>query len=78
MRAANETNLERVLHNLTPHPPKTPDVGECMDEVRWSARMFAEALCENCPSSRELSMALTALEDSCMYAIAAIARNQGD
>lgn len=78
MRAANETNLERVLHNLTLHPPKTPIAGELMDEVRATAKQLARVLCENCPSSRELSMALTALEDSCMYAIAAIARNQGD
>lgn len=78
MRALGETDLERVLHNLTPHPPKTPEVEDGMDEVREGARWFAAVLCDCCPPSRELSMALTALEDSCMYAIAAIARNQGD
>ena len=29
-----------------------------------------------CPLSRELSLALTALEESCMWAIASLARNE--
>jgi hypothetical protein len=78
MRAFDETDLERVFYNLTLQPPRTPAAGVNMDEVRKAAKSYAVIVVECCPRSRELSQALTALEDSCIYAIAAIARNQGD
>lgn len=71
-----ESDLERVLHNLTLHPPKTSEVASRMDAIRSAARYFATIINNNAPGSRERNQAFTALEDATQYAIAAIARNQ--
>lgn len=68
--------LSRTLHNLSLHPPRDADTGSRMDTVRASAMGFASALIDVCPESRELSLALTALEEATQWAIGAIARNQ--
>lgn len=68
--------LARVIHNVTLHPPIHPAVGDGMDRIRDAARAFAEVIVDECPGSRELSMACTSLEDATQYAIASIARNQ--
>lgn len=73
-----DRDLERVLHNLTLHPPKSADAGSRMDTIRDSAKAFAIAICASCPGSRERSLALTHLEETTQWAIAAIARNQED
>lgn len=44
--------------------------------IREEAELFALYLAERCPESREFSIALTALEDSVMWAINSIARNE--
>lgn len=46
------------------------------EEIRNSARIYAEELVLNCPPSRELSLALTHLEEVVFWANAAIARNE--
>lgn len=67
----------QALHNMTLHPPKTPQVGRDLDALRFAAQSWVEIVCDICPGGRELSQALTAAEDSLMYAVAAVARNQG-
>lgn len=47
-------------------------------EIREQARALALLLAGLCPASRELSLALTNLEQTVMWANAAIARNSGD
>lgn len=72
----NEDLRDRTLHNLTLHPPTSERAGFHMDGVRQAAKEFALAICAECPPSRELSLAVTLLEEASMWAIAAIARNQ--
>lgn len=44
------------------------------EAIRQTAKEFAEYLVVACPDSRELSLAMTALEETVMWANAAIAR----
>ena len=60
--------------NFTYHPPKDGQP-EKYAEIRSRAHDLAEYLQENCPQSRELSLALTSLEQTVMWANASIARN---
>lgn len=67
---------ERVDHNMTLHPPKHPYIGTVMDEIRAEGRTLAHLLIDRCPPGRELSQALTDIEDGVQHAIGAVARNQ--
>jgi len=69
----HNTDYERVTYNLTLHTP-SEDVGFKMDIVRSGFKQIAAVICNRVPQGRERSMALTALEDACMYAIAGLAR----
>lgn len=81
------TNLEtdpratlqrRVDHDLTLHPPAHAYTADGMDSVRTAAKVFAaECIDKGCCPSRELSLALTKIEEALFYAIASIARYQG-
>lgn len=62
---------------LTLYPPKDKATAVRMDLVREHIIATGEALERDLPSGRELSLALTKLEECCYWAIAAIARNQG-
>lgn len=64
-----------LRNNFTYHPPKE-DQPERYAQIREKAREFAELLQKNCPASRELSVALTNLEQATMWANASIARNE--
>ena len=57
------------------HKPKE-DQPLRYEKLRAMARSLAEMFNENCPSSRELSLAMTKLEEAVMWANAAIARNE--
>jgi hypothetical protein len=57
------------------HPPK-PDQVPRYEGIRDLAKTFAAILVQMCPPSRERSLALTALEESVMWANASIARNE--
>jgi hypothetical protein len=59
---------------FTYHPPATADDVEAYKRIRSEAREFAETLVELVPASRELSRALTHLEESVMNANAGRAR----
>lgn len=60
---------------FTHHPPKD-DQAERFRQLRLSARVLATRIVESTPTSREQSLALTALEESVFWANAAIARNE--
>jgi hypothetical protein len=68
---------ERIRHDYTNHPPVNETVVERFEHLRDMAIVFGDALIHDCPESRELSLALTNLEQALMYGRAAIARNQG-
>ena len=63
-------------HNcFTYHPPKG-DQAERYTTIRSAANEVAATFNEFCPQSRELSLAMTNLEQAVFWANAAIARNE--
>lgn len=66
----------RTIHNLTHHAPKNDDNVKKIEAIRAGAKIFLGTLNENCVDSRELSLALTHLEEVAMWAIASVVRNQ--
>ena len=66
----------RVENDLTLHPPSDSAIAEAMDYVRARGKAFAHILIDQCPESRELSLALTDVEHATQHAIAALARYQ--
>lgn len=57
------------------HPPKEDQILS-YNHIRNKSRDLAHLLNELCPDSRELSIAITKLEEVVMWANAAIARNK--
>ena len=68
------TNAE-IEKNYTYHAPKA-DQPERYVIIRNTAKALATCINENCPDSREKSLAMTKLEETVMWANAAIARNE--
>lgn len=71
----SEKDKKQIENNFTYHSQKEGQP-EKYEEIRAQAKAFAEKLTTLCPPSRELSLALTHLEDTVMWANAAIARNE--
>jgi len=65
---------QQIKHNFTYHPPKVEQV-EKYNDIRNRMKLLALFINETCPSSRERSLAITALENAVFWANAAIARN---
>ena len=75
----DKKNIENNFKYHTPKPAAFPDFTAQSDRyeaIRSEAKKFAELLVTLCPPSRELSVALTELETSVMWANASIARNE--
>ena len=72
MTRADRAQVESAF---TYHPP-TPAQIKKYELIRDTARLFALLLLRTCPASRELSLALTNLEQCVMWANASIARNE--
>lgn len=66
----------QLHHNLTNHAPKDESIVIRFEDIRVYAKELGEAIIESCPESRERSLALTNLEQTVMWAVASIARNQ--
>ena len=69
-----EKLLARIANNHKHHPPQTEERVKAHEQVRVLTAACAAGLVETCPPGRELSLALTALEEAMMWANAAIAR----
>jgi hypothetical protein len=65
---------DELENNFIYHTPKE---GQTLkyEEIRHAAKMLAYLYNDLCPKSRELSLALTNLEESSMWANASIARH---
>jgi hypothetical protein len=64
------------LHTrFTYHPPKG-DQPVRYERIRAHGKALAELVDEECPESREKSLALTHIEEAVMWANAAIARRE--
>lgn len=68
--------VNQVANAFVHHAPLDDSQTERYGAIRQAMRQLAEQLIQDCPESRELSVALTRLEESMMWAIAAIARNE--
>lgn len=71
----SEKDKKNLDNNFRYHAPKDGQL-EKYEEIRAQAKALAEKLIKLCPPSRELSLALTELETSVMWANASIARNE--
>lgn len=67
---------EQLHHNLTNHPPIDDVVRYAMERLRRVAKELGDEIINFVPPGREQSLALTNLEQTTMWAIAGIARNQ--
>lgn len=63
-----------LLNRFSFHQPKL-EQEKIYDKIRSDALVLAVHLAANCPQSRELSLALTHLEETVFWANAAIARH---
>ena len=63
----------QVEHNFTYHAPK-PGQPERYTQLREKAKELALMILDECPESREQSLAITSLEQAVFWANAAIAR----
>ena len=66
---------ERLQNDFTYHPPFGTQP-ERYAELRMQVQALAFYLAEHCPASRELSVALTNLEQVMFWGNASIARNE--
>ena len=66
-----------IARRFTYHPPK-PELNQARryEIIREHGKDFGLHLVDECPPSRERSLALTKLEEVVMWANAAIARNE--
>lgn len=64
-----------IENNFTYHAPKAGQP-ERYTALREKAKEFALLIEQECPESRERSLAFTKLEEAVMWANAAIARNE--
>jgi hypothetical protein len=70
-----EAKQKQIDTAFTYHPPKGNQAAR-YEHIRSEAKVLATQLCDACPESRELSLALTNLEQAVFWANAAIARNE--
>lgn len=75
MYELTEADKARLENNFTYHAPTESQIPR-YENIRASAGNFAKFLQEQCPPSRELSLALTNLEQCVMWTNASIARNE--
>ena len=64
----------QIENNFMHHAPKAGQQ-EKYEAIRAKAKELAYLIDEECPPSREKSLAMTKLEESVMWANAAVARN---
>lgn len=65
---------EQVERTHGYHRPEFQETMDAMGEIRNACKALGHLLVDKCPISRELSLALTSLDDVNMKAIAALAR----
>lgn len=70
-----QTKTQDIENRFTYHKPFGTQP-QRYESIRSHAKRFALFIADVCPPSRELSLALTHLEDSVFWANAAIARNE--
>lgn len=67
--------VDDLTNRFTYHPPKEGQA-QTYDAIREKGQELAELLAKLAPESRELSLAITNVEQAVMWANAAIARHE--
>ena len=67
-------NIEDLANRFTHHPPKG-NQSQTYEDIRKEALAFALYLKTLCPPSRELSLAITRLEEVVFWANAGLSRH---
>jgi hypothetical protein len=75
MYQMTEAERKQLENNFTYHPPKDMQT-QRYQAIREKAKELAVLLHQECPPSRERSLAITNLEQAAFWANAAIARNE--
>ena len=75
MKTDKMTKREQIENSFTYHAPQGDQTDRYVD-IRELAKRLALYMVDYCPESRELSLALTKLEEAVFWANAAIARNE--
>lgn len=75
LREITKEEINRISNNFTYHAP-SDNQPKRYEAIRMRAKHLAVDFCQFCPPSRELSLALTKLEEAVFWANAAIARNE--
>lgn len=70
-----EEESKRLEKDFTYHRPEGTQPAR-YEEIRAAGGNMAQLLLSDCPRSRELSLALTKIEEAIFWANAAIARNE--
>lgn len=70
--------LDQALHNVGYHPPKDEQTAEDLGQIRSMFAGILTAIDPLLPDGREKALCYTHIEEACMYAMAAIVRNQED
>lgn len=65
-------------NRFTYHPIDSEGAALIHEAIRRTALRFAQELVDHCPQSRELSLAITALEEVVCWANASVARHNSD
>lgn len=63
--------------NLSNHKPTEAGI-EKIEKLRAAGKEYINTMLELCPTSRDLSLALTSVEEASFHAIASIARSETD
>lgn len=71
-------DFKTIERNLTYHKPHDDHQAKLFGEISCTAGELAVVIKDNCPESRERSLAFTKLEECVMWANAAIARNEAE
>ncbi len=77
-RMNNDELVNRIDNDFAYHPPINTPRANLHDSVRKKTKELALFFVNNCPLSRELSLALTNLEVAMFWANSAIARQQNN
>jgi len=68
---SDEERLEALIRSLTNQAP-TPDGIERIENLRDTVKLLGATIIRDCPDTRERSLALTHLEETCMWAVKSI------
>ena len=71
-------DVNDLMNRFRYHPPKDESVAQTHQQIRDTLLKLALDLNEVLPDGREKALSITHLEETMMWANAAIARNQSD